>query len=372
MSKKGENIYKRKDGRWEGRYIRCRSEHGKARYGYVYAKTYSEVRRKLTEKKSYTGAMLSCTSHCNASYSEVLSLWLLSIAPTVKESTHARYSSLVHTHILPHLGKFQISKITNQMIEMFLDLKLSNGRVDGRGGLSSKTVSDILTVIKASIEYARKANIAVICTPHEISIKHKVREMRVLHKSEQKALLNTLITDMDLFKFGVLLSLHTGIRLGELCALKWSDFDLETSVLKIQRTLQRIQSMDGASKTKVIITAPKTSCSVREIPLPMFLCDIADRFSSAPSSYVLTGETDRFVEPRTMQNHFKSILKQSGLSGVNFHALRHTFATRCVEVGFELKALSEILGHSSVNITLNKYVHTSFEAKKENMEKLYF
>ena len=196
--------------------------------------------------------------------------------------------------------------------------------------------------------------------------------MRVLTHDEQSSLIRTVLNDMDLYKFGVLLSLYTGIRIGELCALKWEDMCLSDSVLKIRRTMQRIQESDGNTirKTKIIITVPKSKCSVRLIPLPSFISDIAQQFSNSPQAFILTGDSERFVEPRTMQNHFKSLVAESGIERANFHVLRHTFATRCVEVGFEIKSLSEILGHSNVNITLNRYVHSSFELKSSNMNKL--
>lgn len=196
--------------------------------------------------------------------------------------------------------------------------------------------------------------------------------MRVLTHDEQASLIRTVLNDMDLYKFGVLLSLYTGIRIGELCALKWEDMCLSDSVLKIRRTMQRIQESDGNTirKTKIIITVPKSKCSVRLISLPSFISDIAQQFSNSPQAFILTGDSERFVEPRTMQNHFKSLVAESGIERANFHVLRHTFATRCVEVGFEIKSLSEILGHANVNITLNRYVHSSFELKSNNMNKL--
>lgn len=135
--------------------------------------------------------------------------------------------------------------------------------------------------------------------------------------------------------------------------------------------MQRIQNLGNGSisKTKVVITEHKSQCSVRDIPLPSFIIDIARPFISNPKAYILTGN-DRYIEPRTMQNRFKSYVKESEIDDANFHALRHTFATRCVEVGFKIKSLSEVLGHANVNITLNRYVHLSFELKHSNMNKL--
>lgn len=259
----------------------------------------------------------------------------------------------------------------NQCIEIFIEQQLTDGRLDNSGGLSPKTVTDILTIIKSTIEYARYKELPVICNLSKLSIKKKEKEMRVFTPSEQESLIGTLTNDMDHSKFGVLLSLYTGIRVGELCALQWEDFDLAHSKLKIRKTMQRIQDLGNGSvsKTKIVITEPKSQCSIREIPLPLFIVDVAKKFASNPKAYILTG-TDRYIEPRTMQNRFKSYVKECNVEPANFHVLRHTFATRCVEVGFEVKSLSEVLGHANVNITLNRYVHSSFELKHSNMNKL--
>ena len=374
MSKKGENIYKRKDGRWEGRYIRLYDENGKAKYGYVYGKNYSDVKQRLLEKKAYSGSQADMDSKCSALYSEVLDAWLQSTRINIKESSYARYSHLIDTHIRSQLGKYQISKISTQLIEGFIENLLSCGRVDNNGGLSAKTVTDILTIVKSTIDYARYNNLVVSCNLSKLTIKKKDKEMRVLCQSEQDALIRVLIADMDLYKFGVLLSLYTGIRIGELCALQWEDLSITNSTLKVRKTMQRIQetNIGASSKTKIIITEPKSDCSIRDIPLPSFLVEIARQFRDHPKAYILSGEQGKYIEPRTMQNRFKTYVKESGISDANFHSLRHTFATRCVEVGFELKSLSEVLGHSNVNITLNRYVHSSFELKYSNMNKLAF
>lgn len=374
MPKKGENIYKRKDGRWEGRYIRSYAPDGKAKYGYVYGHTYNEVKQSLIDRKSVTQHNLDITDRRSITYSEVLDMWLASSRINIKESTYARYTHLVKTHIEPYLGQYQLSKITADIIGENVENQLSQGRLDNSGGLSPKTVTDLLTIIKNTMEYAKCRNFLVTCNLRKLSVKKRENEMRVLTTKEQDALMRTLLRDLDLYKFGVLLSLYTGIRIGELCALQWKDISLDEATLKIRKTMQRIQDCEQTAKckTKVIITEPKSQCSVRDIPLPAFICEIAKPLVSTPDDYILSGSSTRYVEPRTMQNRFKSYVTESGIVDANFHALRHTFATRCVEVGFELKSLSEILGHANVNITLNRYVHSSFELKRANMNKLSF
>ncbi len=372
MPKKGENIYKRKDGRWEGRYVRCHDVMGKTTFGYVYGKTYGEVKSILIQKKTDVMRGSIIANQISVSFNDVLDAWLGSVKLKVKESTYARYSHMLRTHIRPYLGNYPLAKITTQLVEAFVEQLLSNGRLDGCGGLSPKTATDILAIVKSSIDYAQYQNLPVRCNLSKLTIKKKEKEMRVLTQDEQNALVKILTARMDLCKFGVLLSLYTGIRIGELCALQWDDFNLSAAVLKIRKTMQRIPNMDtGAKKkTKIIITEPKSKCSIREIPLPSFVVEMASQFRTSPDAFVLSGVAHRMIEPRTMQNHFRLYLLEAGIAEANFHALRHTFATRCVEASFEIRSLSEILGHKNVNLTLNRYVHSSMELKKANMDKL--
>ncbi len=372
MPRKGENIYKRKDGRWEGRYIRYHDAAGKVKYGYVYGNTYNDVKDILVQKKADAIRHPATASPRTVVYSDILDAWLRASKLKTKESTYARYAQLVRTHVKPHLGGYQLSRISTQQVESFVEYLLSEGRLDGNGGLSPKTVTDILTIIKNTMEYARYQNTPVACNINKLTVKKKEKEMRVLTPGEQDALVAILVHKMDRFKFGVLLSLYTGIRIGELCALQWGDFDANLSTLTVRKTMQRIKNMDAASgsKTKIIITEPKSQCSIREIPLPPFLVEIAQSFQANPDAFVLSGSALRYVEPRTMQNRFQCYVQQSGIAAANYHALRHSFATRCIELSFDIKTLSVILGHSSVNITLNRYVHSSMDLKKANMSKL--
>lgn len=195
--------------------------------------------------------------------------------------------------------------------------------------------------------------------------------MRVLSVAEQVTLAKHLKEDGRAIALGILLALYTGIRLGELCALRWEHVDLHEKALYIRSTLQRIPNLSGVGpKTHVTITPPKSKCSLRKIPLPNFLVALLESAAIHSQAYLLTGVEWRFMEPRTMQYHFKRYIATCRIADANFHCLRHTFATRCIELGFDVKSLSEILGHSNVNITLNRYVHSSFDLKRENMAKL--
>jgi len=198
-------------------------------------------------------------------------------------------------------------------------------------------------------------------------------EIRVLSRQEQTLFVENLLQDTDPYKFGILLALLTGMRIGEVCALRWENVSLEQKTVTVCATMQRLRNLDPdrVQKTKLLISDPKSNHSARVIPLTDCAVALCKRYRRGDASaFVLTGEENRCIEPRLMQYRLERITKQCGLDGVHFHTLRHTFATRCVEVDFEIKSLSEILGHSSPKITLERYVHSSMELKRDNMNKL--
>ena len=163
--------------------------------------------------------------------------------------------------------------------------------------------------------------------------------------------------------------MYSGLRIGELCALKWSDIDFENGIVRVSKALQRVPDKLGKGKTKIAITSPKSKTSVRDIPVPFFILDLLEQEKRSGEFYVLS-RTSKPMEPRTMQNRFKAILKNCGIRNANFHLLRHTYATVCIESGFDAKTVSELLGHSNVNITLNRYVHSSMETKRRCVDRL--
>jgi integrase len=296
--------------------------------------------------------------------------WLWRVRLSVKPSSYTRYKNAVERHICPLLGRLDINQIQTRQLEAYAHEKLRAGRLDASGGLAPKTVSDQLSVIQSILKYAQSEGAQIDGLPQRIRIKKMRREARVFTDTEQRRLLQVLFDSMDLSKLGILLCLYTGLRIGELCALRWGSIHLEDACLQIVHTLQRIAQENGANKTCIAISEPKSPCARRMIPLPAFLVILLQSFScSNPSAFFLTG-TAGFIEPRTMQNRFKSYLNQGHIAEANFHALRHTFATRCIESGFDVKTLSEILGHASVKLTMDQYVHSSLPLKRAYMEKL--
>ena len=359
MPRMGENIRKRKDGRYEGRYADGYKADGSVKYRSVYGKTYVETKKKLHEAAG--GKLIPGCTKNKLLVSQVSYMWLHSKKPYIKQSTYFRYLSVVEKHINSHFDNIRLTSVTDQMTQGF-SAKLMYA-------LKPKTVRDILTVWGQVLDYAAECG---MCNNPPVRIKMpkaSASATKIFSIAEQRKLTAFLTNDADLQKLGVLICLNTGMRLGEICALKWKDIDIINCVIKVRRTIQRIGN--GSGETRFLIDTPKTLKSIRDIPIPCFImrrllenkCDDRD-------AYFLTGSSI-FIQPRTYQNRLKSYIRDCGLSDeYHFHTLRHTFASRAIELGFDPKTLSEILGHANVNITLNRYVHTSIELKRRNMELL--
>lgn len=361
MARIGENIYKRKDGRWEGRYLIGRKKDGKSKYRSIYGKSYDEVRSKM---KFYKDETTVYSGKCELTVNLLFEEWVNAICNHVKESTMANYKMKYEKHLRPYFGNSVCDKITSIKVQEFITAKMQSG-------LSVKYVSDIVVILKSMFKYASQ-EYSIYNPISNVRMPRKKRaEVAILSKSQQKVLQNYIYFNQSNTTLGIALSLYTGLRIGELCSLKWSDIDLQKRILTVNRTIQRIRCDDRAAKTKLIITEPKSISSQRSIPIPNCLISFLQSLKKKKTDYVISG-TSIPIEPRTMQYRFKIILKKANLPSVHFHALRHMFATNCVELGFDVKSLSEILGHSSVEITLNRYVHSSIQRKMEFMERLSF
>lgn len=361
------NIYKRKDGRFEGRVPLGYDDNGKIKYKYLYAKSLSEIKEKMMCAYADLGG--SAQNVCNKSLKELCLEWLACAKLRVKFSSYCCYEKLITKYVLPYFEGISYGELGTPIINEFSEHMLKCGKVNGFGGLSAKSVHDILVVMRSVAKYAEQ-EYGYRNPMRNVSMpKSESREAEVFNKGERGRLQSYLQSNLNDNNLGILLTMYSGLRIGELCALTWEDIDFENSVVRIAKTLQRVPERSGSNKTSVIITSPKSKTSVREIPIPTFVMDILKRSRHSDNCYILSGNNHP-VEPRTMQNRFKAVLKECGIRGANFHLLRHTYATVCIESGFDAKTVSELLGHSNVNITLNRYVHSSMEMKKKCVGRL--
>ena len=362
MAKRGSNIYKRKDGRFEGRVPVGYQDNGKIKYKSVYARMLSEVKKKMSE--AYSIKQNQSVSAIKLTVRDTAEQWLSAAKLRVKESSYANYVNIVNKHILPILGGELMTYLTTNRLNDFINFKLTSGRLNGKGGLSAKSVRDIMTIYRSIESYAARE--FGIKETHFTMPKIEKKQTDILTSDERKRLENYLINNSNKTNTAVLLCLFTGLRIGELCGLKWEDIDFDNAVLYVKRTVQRI-SKNG--KSQVIIGTPKSKTSVRTVPIPAFVLNILRNYRNCGEFYIITGK-GKPTEPRTMQNRFKAILKLCSIRNVNFHLLRHTYATVCIEKGFDPKTLSELLGHADAAITLNRYCHPSMQIKKDYVSRL--
>lgn len=292
--------------------------------------------------------------------------WLSYKKDYIKESTYANYSNIISNHIAPDLGKYYLKDLNNKIIQEFLLKKYKIGRLDNLGGLSSKTIRDIVAIIKSSLKFAMKedliSNFNLDFIYPKISSKDKIY---TISKQDQDKLIDYILKNQSSKNFGILLTLYSGIRIGELCALKWKDIDFKNNILNINKTLQRVYIKDKQiNKSKLIITNPKTHNAEREIPLNKDFAKELKKFKTDNEDYILSGSR-KWIEPRTYRRFFARTLEKAKIDKINFHGLRHTFATNCIKLGVDYKTVSELLGHATVNITLNLYVHPQMSQKKK-------
>lgn len=283
--------------------------------------------------------------------------WLKNQKQFLKYSTYTNYYNITHNQIIPNVGNIEIENLTDDILQEFILSQLKHGRVDGKGGISHKYAQDIICVLKQTID--RPISIQL---PYD-----NPKQIEIYEKQEQILLLNYLQKSINNKNFGILLAIHTGIRIGELCALKWSDINFDTRLLHISKTMIRTYTKEDGSK--LFITSPKTRSSNRTIPLNSWIMYYANLLKGNDDEYIITGTT-KYTEPNKYRLYYNRTLKRLGIKHKKFHSLRHTFATRCIECGCDYKSLSELLGHSNVSITMNLYVHPQLELKRKCVELL--
>lgn len=364
MPRRGTNIYKRKDGRWEGRLQKERVPGEKRKYISFYGKTYHEVKEKMSQAEK---CCLRKQRKCFYTIEEMVSVWLEEHKAYWKESTYATYRQMAVKHIYPELGALKWEQFTPAVQERFV---LSKRKGENGTPVSNGYLHNICSLLIQALSYMKKKYHYEIELPDFSNVKSGKSTIILPGEGKLVILEQYLLThqETDNTCLGILLAMHTGIRLGELCALTWGDIDFKEETLYIRKNLQRIRQFDGQkNNSEIVIQTPKTEHSLRMIPLPGILIELLKERAGQKEDFLVQGKKNQWAEPRTLQYRFADILEKCQIEPFNFHKLRHCFATRCIAQGFDIKSLSEILGHSSIQITLNLYVHSSMNQKKKLM-----
>ncbi len=282
-----------------------------------------------------------------------------------------KYEYLLQTHILPVLGQRRIKTVTADVLNTFSENKLRDGRLKTGGALSPSYVRCMMLVIDSIMKYAVQKG---MCAPLSAKIHKPVpprKNMYLLNTAQQIQLEQALKDNHDLTSLGIILTLHTGMRIGEICALTWDAVDLTQCIIHVRSTVSRVRSSNTARRSKLVVNTPKTDTSVRDIPFSRKLLPLLIRAKAQSDFGYVLSYTYTFVFPRTYEYRYHKLMKEASLPKLNYHALRHSFATRCIENGIDLKSLSELLGHSDVAITLRTYMHSSVELKRSQLDKIF-
>ena len=362
MSRRGENIRKRKDGRWEGRYSEKDPQTGRSTVHSVYARSYGEAKEKLSKaRQSARSISKDYGTDEEICFHKVAEEWLAAVCGEKKHSTYVKYRAVYHNYIQEKVGGFLFSDLDSETLDEIFQ------REDQKF-LSNSVRDSISCVLNQILAYAVSHHYSTAIKYSRPRRRKAPRLAEVLNLSEQTKLFQYLYEEMDIYKMGIVVCISTGLRLGEICSLKWKDIDFTEKRMSVNSTVQRIPVEGKGTRTVLLEGEPKSMFSRREIPLSDELARLLRDHHTGFGEYVIN--KNKPMEPRTYQNKFRKYLQSAGIKNTNFHTLRHTFATNCISGGVDIKSLSEILGHSDVKITLNRYIHPTEEIKRGHMNSL--
>jgi integrase len=297
-----------------------------------------------------------------------LDQWLTHyVKPTAKCKTYERYSSVVYNHIVPKLGRYEMDDLNPIQLQKFIAEEGKGGNLKTKGELSANTVNGIINILKMSLRAAHEAGLVGQLIADKLK-RPKMTEKRVtcFTPAEQRKIEEYILSHKNDKLLGVIICLYTGLRLGELLALRWSDVDLGRAMLSVTKTCFYTKEESGKYSRRE--NSPKTPSSLRVIPIPkQLLCVFRLLKRKAKGDYVIGDKRGNAIVNRSYQRSFELLLKKLKIEHKGFHALRHTFATRALESGMDVKTLSELLGHKNAAVTLNRYVHPLMEHKKQMM-----
>jgi integrase len=364
MPKRGENIYKRKDKRWEGRYIKSRTATNKIVYGYVYGKSYRVVKQKLEILKVKHLELNSKVISNEITFSEWLQFWFTTKARNqVKKTTYSSYYRLITKHIIPYFDGLMLNKMELNNIQEFINYL-------EKYGLSAGTIRNIFSILNKCLSEAKIQRYIYENPCADVVLpKNYKKEVKVLTLQQQRKI--EMLALKESWCSPIILALYSGLRVGEISGLKWQDIDFENNIIKVRRTVSRVVAENShKAKTELIEGTPKSKYSIRDIPLAKNLKKYLIKYKQQAESEYVISKTQNITEPRIITYRFKRTITLAGLENINFHVLRHTFATRCIENGIDIASVSKILGHQSIKMTLDTYTGSLMDTRRKAMNKL--
>ena len=285
---------------------------------------------------------------------DIVMKYLENIKYSIKQKTYLFYLQMNDIYIVGFNKEISL----NNLNEFLVSIKEK---------YSYSTTKLIKSLVNRSLNFAFENGLIkekIVITLHLKN--QQIRKVQALEKQEQAKLENYILENNKIYYFGIILSLYTGLRLGEVLALTWQNIDIKNKLIYVDKSIGTISQHH---KTLTIESSPKTQSSIREIPISNKLFGLMKVLKQNSSTdYVIVSHNGKQINPRAYQKSFENLLKKLKIKHYGFHALRHTFATRLLENGVDIKTISELMGHSSPTITLNRYVHTNMQNKRKAME----
>ena len=297
----------------------------------------------------------------NTLFKDVSLDWIEWKSTYIKESTYNYYLYELETYINPSIGENPIIQVGNTHIQ--------NAVCEWEKRLSTGTIKNLVMVIASVLSYAKQNGLTIDCN---FNVAYKgssfQQPCKVYGHYEQLAISDALMKSTDYRTLGIALALYEGMRIGEICALRWSDIDFEKSIIHVNKTLQRLYLPEGDLKTKLVIQTAKTRHSNRDIPISTPMLKLLRKFETPKSVGYVTSCSEKLIEPRNLRRYYQGFISNLHIAPLKFHALRHTFATTCIENGGDYKIVGDLLGHANISTTINLYVHPRWEEKMKTIE----